>query len=50
MVIMGNDVACQMIGIGIVWIEMFDGVVKDLIDVRYLSQMKKNVISVGAVS
>jgi len=35
-VIMGNDAACQMIGIDIVRIKMFDGVVRDLTDVRYV--------------
>jgi len=47
--IMENDAACQMIGIGTVRIKMFDGVVKDLTDVRYIPQMKKNIISVGVV-
>ena len=28
---------------------MFDGMVKDLTDVRYVPQMKKNIISVGAM-
>jgi len=48
-VIMGNDVACQMIGIGIVRIKMFNGVVRDLTDVRYVPHMKKNIISAGAL-
>ena len=48
-VIMKNDTAYQMIRVGIVRIKMFDGVVKDLTDVRYIPQMKKNVISIGAV-
>ena len=30
-------------------IKMFDGVVKELTEVRYVLQMKKNIISVGAV-
>ena len=46
---MRNDATCQMIGIGTVRIKMFDGVVRDLTDVRYVPQMKKNIISVGAV-
>jgi len=48
-VIIGNDAACQMIEISTVRIKMFDGVVRDLTDVRYVTQMKKNIISVGAV-
>jgi len=39
-VIIGNDAACQLIEIGTVRIKMFDGVVRDLTDVRYVSQMK----------
>ena len=46
---MKNDDACQMIGIGTVRIKMFNGVVRDLTDVRYVPQMKKNIISVGVV-
>ena len=44
-VIMRNDVACQMVGISTIRIKMFDGVVKDLTDVRYVPHMKKNIIS-----
>ena len=36
-VIMRNDDACQMVGIDIVWIKMFDGVItRDLTDVSLL--------------
>ena len=35
-VIIKNDAACQMVGIGIVRIKMFDGVIRDLMDVRYV--------------
>jgi len=38
-----------MDGINIVRIKMFDGVVRELIEVRYVPQMKKNIISVGAM-
>ena len=46
---MENDTAYQMIRIGTVRIKMFDGMARDLTDVRYVPQMKKNIISVGAV-
>ena len=46
---MGDDEACQMNGIGTICIKMFDGVVRDLTEVRYVPQMKKNIISVGVV-
>jgi len=48
-VIMRNGATCQMIGIGTVRIKMFDGVARNLTDVRYVPQMKKNIISIGAV-
>jgi len=38
-----------MDGIDTVRIKMFDGVVRELIEVRYVPQMKKNIISVGAM-
>jgi len=38
-----------MKGIDIVRIKMFDGVVRDLTELRYVPQMKKNIISVGAM-
>jgi len=46
---MGDDGACQTNVIGTVRIKMFNGVVKDLIDVRYVFQINKNIISVGTV-
>ena len=49
MIIIENDVACQMVWIGTVRIKMFDSMIRDLTDVRYAPQMKKNIISVGAV-
>ena len=38
-----------MEGIGIVQIKMFDGMVRELKKVRYVPQVKKNFISVGAL-
>jgi len=46
---MGDDGTCQMNGIGTVHIKMFDGMVRDLTEMRYVLQMK-DIISVGAVS
>jgi len=48
-VIMGDDGACQKNGIGTVCIKMSDGMVRDLTEVRYIPQMKKNIISIGAM-
>jgi len=46
---MENDAAYQMVRIGTVRIKMFDVMVRDLTDVRYVPQMKKNILSVRAV-
>ena len=40
---------CNMEGIGTVRIKMFDGIVRELKKVRYVPQLKKNLISVGAL-
>ena len=42
-VIMGNDVACSVIGIGTVKIKMFDGVVRVFGDVRHIPDLIKNL-------
>lgn len=44
-VIMGNDNSCQVEGVCIVWIKMCDGVVREVDDVRYVPQLKKNLMS-----
>ena len=38
-----------MKGIGTIFIRMFDGMVRELKDVRYVHQLKKNLISIGAL-
>jgi len=48
-VIMGDDRPCNMKGIGTVQIKKFDGMVRELKKVSYVSQVKKNLISVGAL-
>ena len=48
-VVMGNDQSCGVCGIGTVRIRMHDGVVRELKDVRFVPQLKKNLISVGAL-
>ena len=45
---MGNDTAYQFVGICTIRIKMFDGVIRDLTNIRYVSKIKKNIISVGA--
>ena len=46
---MGDDRPCNMKEIGIVFIKMFDGIVRRLKEVRYIPQLKKNLISVDAL-
>jgi len=46
---MGDDRPCTMEVIGKVHIKMFDGMMQELKDVRYVSQLKRNLISVGVL-
>ena len=46
--VMGDDHPCNVEGIGTVRIKMFDGIVRELKKVRYVPQLKMNLISVGA--
>jgi len=45
----GDDRPCHMEGISTVLVKMFDGMVQELKDMRYVPQLKKNLISVGAL-
>lgn len=44
-ILMGNDVTCKAIGLGTVKVHMFDGIVRILINVKYVIDLKKNLIS-----
>jgi len=46
---MGDDLPCHMKGIGTILIKMFDGMEQELKDVRYIPQLKRNLISVDAL-
>ena len=48
-IVMGNDQSCGICGIGTMQIRMHDGVVRELKKVRFVPQLKKNLISVGAL-
>ncbi|KAK3040718.1 hypothetical protein RJ639_028008 [Escallonia herrerae] len=48
-VLMGNNVACKMVGIGSIQIRMHDGIVKTLTDVRHVPELRKNLISLGTL-
>ena len=46
---MGDDHPCNIEGVGTVRIKMEDGIVRELKEVRYVPQLKRNLISVGAL-
>ncbi|KAL5555677.1 hypothetical protein UlMin_037913 [Ulmus minor] len=46
---MGNNIACQIVGIGNISIRMFDGSVKILSGVRHVPNLHRNMISIGAL-
>ena len=48
-VIMGDDRLCNMVGIGTILIKMFDEMMRKLKEVRYVTQLKKNLISIGVL-
>ncbi|KAH9722810.1 hypothetical protein KPL70_006849 [Citrus sinensis] len=48
-VVMGNDQLCRTMGIGTIRLKMFDGMVRELKEVRFVPALKKNQISVGAL-
>ncbi|KAH9657232.1 retrovirus-related pol polyprotein from transposon TNT 1-94-like protein [Citrus sinensis] len=48
-IVMGNDQPCRTMGIGTIRLKMFDGMVRELREVRYVPALKKNLISVGAL-
>ena len=47
--VMGDDHPCNIEGMGTVRIKMDDGIVRELKEVRYVPQLKTNLISVGTV-
>lgn len=46
---MGNDVTCNIVGIGSIQLQMFDGTTKILTDVRHVPDLRKNPISLEAL-
>ena len=44
--IIGDDHLCNMEGIGTVRIKMFDRIVRELKEMRYVPQLERNLISV----
>ncbi|KAH9770422.1 hypothetical protein KPL71_012370 [Citrus sinensis] len=48
-VVMGNDQPCHTMGIGTIRLKMFDGMIRELKEVRFVPALKKNLIYVGAL-
>ncbi|KAG9444833.1 hypothetical protein H6P81_016173 [Aristolochia fimbriata] len=46
---MENNAACKTVGMGTIKIKMFYGIVRTLADARYVPELKKNLISLGAL-
>ena len=46
---MSDDRPCNMEGIDTVHIKIFDGIMRELKEVRYVPQLKRNFISIGAL-
>ena len=48
-VLMGNDARCKAIGLRTIKVRIFDEIVKILTNVRYVPDLKKNLISLGTL-
>ncbi|KAG8496701.1 hypothetical protein CXB51_007821 [Gossypium anomalum] len=48
-VLMGNNASCKIAGVGTIKVKMFDGVVRILSDVRHVSELKRNLISLSTL-
>ena len=49
MVLLGNNKPCKVLGVGSVRIKMFSGMEKVLKGVRYIPELKRNLISLGMI-
>jgi len=46
---MGNDTVCKTVGIDSIRMRMFDGQVRTLTNIRHITDLKKNLLSLGAL-
>ena len=46
-VLMGNNSMCKVVGIGTVSLRMFDSVVRELTQIRFILDLKRKLISIG---
>lgn len=47
MVFLSNNKACKVSGIGSICVKMFDGCIRTLQEVRYVFELKQNLLSIG---
>ncbi|KAH9770104.1 hypothetical protein KPL71_012259 [Citrus sinensis] len=47
MVLMGSNSMCKVVGIETISLRMFDGVVRELTQVKFVPELKRNLISIG---
>ncbi|KAH9716107.1 Integrase catalytic domain-containing protein [Citrus sinensis] len=48
-VLMGNNTMCKVVGLGTIRFKMFDGIIRELREVRHIPDLKKNLISPGTL-
>jgi hypothetical protein len=48
-VVIGDGSTCEIIGINYIYIHVYDGSIKKLIDVRFVSKLKRNLISLSTL-
>ena len=48
-VLLGDNHSCKIVWVGSVRLKMFDGVIRTLIDVRHVPELKKNLIYLGVL-
>ncbi|PON59266.1 hypothetical protein PanWU01x14_160150, partial [Parasponia andersonii] len=48
-VFLGNNMSCKVSGIGTIRIKMYDDVVRTLIDIRHVPDLRKSLISLGTL-
>ncbi|KAG8489021.1 hypothetical protein CXB51_017120 [Gossypium anomalum] len=46
---MGNNASCKITGVGTIEVKMFDRVIRALSDVRHVSELKRNLISLSTL-
>lgn len=48
-VMLGNNQICKIVGMGTIKLQLADGSIKRLTDVRLIPQLKRNLISIGTL-